>query len=230
VTSDGRKTLTAAQEILLGAADIDAKGKQVFSEWDLTISTWERNKNRFGCRGYESEYPDHKRVMMEIMGTTKKENPIRRGWIVKVQPNTYSLTNVGRSEAEKLKVKGTTKGVDRRSPQAIYDAIAPLHKSSVFRKHVKNADEPRMWLGAASFYQLTSADPQHMVDRMKTVEAAVENAIAWLEENNAQVIHRGVSGSGEGVSLADLTNLQRFDQLLRERFSGQIEVIKSRLK
>lgn len=230
MTNDGTKTLTAAQEILLGAAKLDAKGKQTFSEWDLTVSTWERNKNRFGCRGYEAEYPDHKRVMMEIMGTTKKENPIRRGWIVKVQPNTYSLTDVGRSEVEKLKSIGTTKGVDRRSPQAIYDAVAPLHKNPVFRKHVKNAEEPRMWLGAASFYQLTSADPQHLVDRMKTVETALENAVMWLEENDTKLIHRGVSGFGEGISLTDLKNLQRFDQLLRERFSGQIEAIKKRFR
>lgn len=230
MTSGGKKALTAAQEILLGAADLDTQGKQTFSEWDLTVSTWKRNKNRFGCRGYESQYPDHKRIMMEIMGTTKKENPIRRGWFVKIRPNTYCLTDVGRSEAEKLKVMGTIQGVNRRSPQAIYDAITPLYKSPVFRKHVKDVKEPRMWLGAASFYQLTSADPLHLVDRMKAVETALGNALSWLEEGDAQVIHRGVSGSGEGISLADLKNLQLFDQLLRERFSGQIEAIKKRLK
>lgn len=230
MTNDPGKTLTAAQEILFGAADLDASSIETFSEWDLTVATWKRNPNRFGCRGYESEFPDHKRVMMEIMGTTKKENPIRRGWLIKVRPNTYSLTDVGRTEAGRLKSRGTTEGVNRRSPQAVYDAVSPLYKSSVFRKHVKNPDEPRMWLGAASFYQLSSADPQHLVDRMKTVETALGNVISWMDENEAEVIHRGVSGSGEGISRNDLENLQKFDRLLRERFAGQIEAVTNRLK
>ena len=71
----------AAEEILLGADDLDRAGMREFSEWDLTVATWKRNPNRFGCRGYEDRYPDHKRVMMEIMGTTKKDNPLRRGWL-----------------------------------------------------------------------------------------------------------------------------------------------------
>lgn len=78
-----RKPVTAAQEILLGAFDLAENQYDEFSEWDLTISTWKRNPNRFGCRGYEDEYPDHKRVMMEIMGTTKKDNPLRRGVVRK---------------------------------------------------------------------------------------------------------------------------------------------------
>lgn len=229
MTSGNQKGLTAAQEILLGASRLDADGKEAFSEWDLTVSTWQGNKNRFGCRGYEAQYPDHKRVMMEIMGSTKA-NPLRRGWIIKTQQNTYALTDVGRTEAEKLKI-GQTKGVDRRSPQAIYEAVAPLHQSPVFRKHVKNTEEPRMWLGAASFYQLTSPDAQHLVDRMRTVKTAIANAMAWIAENDADVIRRGVSGGkGEGISQSDLENLQAFDALLRDRFSGQIEAITKRLK
>ena len=150
------RPLTAAQEILFGAADLDANGKAEFSEWDLTVATWKRNPNRFGCRGYEAQYPDHKRVMMEIMGTTKKENPIRRGWFERVRQNTYSLTNLGRTEAERLSKRGKTGGDSNRSPQSIYDAVVPLYKSSVFRKHSKNKEEPRMWLGAASVLQLSS--------------------------------------------------------------------------
>ena len=88
-------SLTAAQEILLAAAELAREGKSAFSEWDLTVATWGRNKNRFGCRGYEDDYPDHKRVMMEIMGKSKKDNPIRRGWIERSRPNFYSLTALG---------------------------------------------------------------------------------------------------------------------------------------
>ena len=221
------RDLTAAQEILLGAADLDADDNAEFSEWDLTVATWKRNPNRFGCRGYEAQYPDHKRVMMEIMGTTKKENPIRRGWLEKVRQNTYSLTNLGRAQAEKLSKRGKTSGVFHRSPQAIYDAVAPLYKSGVFRKHSRNKEEPRMWLGAASFLQLTSPDPQHLRDRLTATKSAIENAVSWMDEKNVDVIRRGVSGSGEAISRDNLKQLQDFYGTIRHRFAGQIEAITS---
>jgi hypothetical protein len=227
--SDSR-SLTAAQEILFGASDLDATGKAEFSEWDLTVATWRRNPNRFGCRGYEDQYPDHKRVMMEIMGTTNKENPIRRGWLEKVRQNTYRLTNLGKTEAEKLNQRGKIGGASHRSPQAIYDAVVPLYKNSVFRKHSKNKDEPRMWLGAASFLQLTSSDPQHLCDRMTATKTAITNAIAWMDESNNNVIRRGVSGSGEAISRENLNQLQDFYMMIKERFSDQIEAITKRLK
>lgn len=224
------RPLTAAQEILFGAADLDADGNAEFSEWDLTVATWKRNPNRFGCRGYEAQYPDHKRVMMEIMGTTKKENPIRRGWLEKVRQNTYSLTNLGRTEAERLSQSGKTGGGSHRSPQVIYDAVSPLYKSSVFRKHSRNKEEPRMWLGAASFLQLTSSDRQHLSDRLTATESAIENAIVWMDENNTDVIRRGVSGSGEAISRENLKQLQDFYATIKERFADQIEVITKRLR
>lgn len=223
--NDRSKSLTAAQEILFGAMDLDTDGKAEFSEWDLTVATWMRNPNRFGCRGYETQYPDHKRVMMEIMGTTKKENPIRRGWIKKVKQNTYGLTNLGRTEADRLSRIGKTGLTSPRSPQAIYDAVAPLYKSSVFRKHSKNKEEPRMWLGAASFLQLTSSDPQHLCDRLNATESAIENAVTWMDENNTNVIRRGVTGSGEAISRQNLKQLRDFFDTIKHRFFDQIKVI-----
>jgi len=225
--SDG-KSFTAAQEILFGAAALDGDGLSEFSEWDLTVATWKRNPNRFGCRGYEDQYPDHKRVMMEIMGTTKKDNPLRRGWLERVRQNTYRLTNIGRTEAEKLSQRGKTSGASNKSPQAVYDAVVPLYKSSVFRKHSKDKDEPRMWLGAASFLQLTSSEPQHLRDRLTATKSAIENAVAWMDENETDTIRRGVSGSGEAISRENLRQLHDFYATIRERFADQIEAITKR--
>lgn len=228
MSSSNASALTAAQEILFGAAALDDGGMAEFSEWDLTVATWKRNPNRFGCRGYEDQYPDHKRVMMEIMGTTKKDNPIRRGWLEKVRQNTYRLTNLGRTEAQRLSQRGKTGSAAHRSPQAIYDAVAPLYKNSVFRKHSRDKDEPRMWLGAASFLQLTSSDPQQLRDRLTATKSAIENAIAWMDENDTDVIRRGVSGSGEAISRENLMQLHDFYKTIMDRFSDQIEAIMKR--
>ena len=218
-------TLTAAQEILFGAHDLSQSGRSEFSEWDLTVSTWKRNPNRFGCRGYEAQYPDHKRVMMEIMGTTKKDNPLRKGWFEKVRPNTYRLTELGLSEAERLNQTRNGDVQSTRSPQAIYDAVAPLYRSSVFRKHIRNPEEPRMWLGAASFLQLTKSDPQHVRDRIRATGDAIERAIDWLDENKMDHMRSGVSGGGEAISQKSLQQLKDFYETILERFSGQIDAL-----
>ena len=220
-----KSSLTAAQEILFGAYDLDKSGHGEFTEWDLTVATWKRNPNRFGCRGYEDQYPDHKRVMMEIMGKTKKENPLRKGWIEKVRPNTYRLTRLGQTEAERLAQRRDTDKQSTRSPQAIYDAVSPLYRSNVFRKHSKDAEEPRMWLGAASFFQLTKSDPQHLADRLRATEAAIQNAIDWLDENDTDQIHRGVSGGSEAITRNSLVQLKTFYNMLLDRFSGQIKAV-----
>jgi hypothetical protein len=92
---------TAAQVILLAADDLMAQGGSEFSEWDLTIAAWNRDRNRFGLRGYAQNHPDHKRVMMEIMGR-KPQNPILLGLMDKIRPNVYRLTPLGRAEAARM--------------------------------------------------------------------------------------------------------------------------------
>lgn len=218
--------LTAAQEILMGASDLDRGGKKEFSEWDLTVATWKRNPNRFGARGYEEQYPDHKRVMMEIMGTTKKDNPIRRGWIERSRPNHYRMTDIGRSEVGHLSDTKSTTEKSHRSPQPIYDAVATFYKQAIFRKYVKDPEEPRMWVGAASFLGLTSNDAQHVEDRRRATRTAIENALSWLDETKADSFRRGVSGGDEAISKNDLLKLREFLDVIEKRFANQIEAIR----
>jgi hypothetical protein len=219
------RSLTAAQEILFAAHDLDLAGKSEFTEWDLTVASWKRNPNRFGCRGYESEHPDHKRVMMEIMGN-KKDNPVRVGTIEKTRPNCYRLTNLGRSQVDRLRHLRGDGQQSLRSPQSIYDAVAPYYQNSVFRKHSRDAEEPRMWLGAASFLQLANSEPRHLEDRLRATERAIDDALAWVAENGLDQINRGVSAGGEAISKDDLVRLKAFFTLLQERFAHQLEAIR----
>jgi hypothetical protein len=218
--------LTAAQEILFGAYDLAKSGSAEFSEWDLTVATWRRNPNRFGCRGYEEKYPDHKRVMMEIMGTTKKDNPLRRGWFERSRSNHYRITDLGIAEADRLSEIKSTGEKSHKSPQPIYDAVAPFYRHPVFRKFVKDPEEPRMWLGAASFYGLSSNEPQHVEDRRHATKAAIDNALTWLKESKADSFRRGVSGGEEAISNDSLVKLKEFVGVLESRFAGQIEAIR----
>jgi len=218
------RELTAAQEILLAAAKIaDERGGE-FSEWDLTVSTWTRNKNRFGCRGYEAQYPDHKRVMMEIMGKSKKDNPLRRGWFEKSRPNFYRITPLGAAEAQRLfELKGMVKE-SIASPQPVYDAVYPYYEHRAFRDYCRDTEEPRMWLSAASFLGITRNDRVHFLDRLRAAETAVKGALEWLHTNKQDQLRRGVSGGGPSIRIQDLKKLADFFNVIRERFKVQLDV------
>jgi len=228
--SRGSSELTAAQEILLGAAKLAAEGGADFSEWDLTVSTWERNKNRFGCRGYEDKYPDHKRVMMEIMGQTKKDNPIRRGWFEKARPNFYRLTPQGQAEADRLLERKGELRTSTRSAQPIYDAIHPYAEHRAFRDHSRDAEEPRMWLGAASFLGLTRNEKVHLEDRLKRLNLAIDSALSWMNENGQDQLRRGVTGGGTAIYKEDVLKLREFAALLLRRFKVQLDAIRGSAK
>src|SRR5258706_7231425 len=116
---------TAAQVILVAADDIMAQGVSEFSEWDLTIASWNRDRRRFGLRGHDQTHPDHKRVMMEIMGR-KPQNPVILGLMEKVRPNFYRLTKLCRAEAARLQVRADGAGKGRPSAFDHYDVISRL--------------------------------------------------------------------------------------------------------
>ena len=96
---------TAADIVLLAAADLSAAGNTEFTEWDLAVAAWSLDRTRFGMRGYEQIYPDHKRVYMEIVGG-KPSSPVRLSYVEKLRPNTYRITPLGWAAADRLRAKG----------------------------------------------------------------------------------------------------------------------------
>src|SRR3954451_13786167 len=85
-TGQFEQKVTAVQTILLAAEDLTKAGHSEFSEFDLTVAAWERDPNKFGLRGYGQRHPDHKRLMMEIMGQ-KPNSPVYRKLLEKIRPN-----------------------------------------------------------------------------------------------------------------------------------------------
>ena len=219
---------TAAQEILLAAADLANAGKREFTEWELTVAAWRRDNNRFGLRGFEPDHPDHKRVMMEIMGQTKKDNPVRRRFIEKTRPNYYRLTDLGAAEATAIQRGPKPEVTSSRSPGPIYVAIEPFVDSPPFRAWLKQSDEPRNWLGAAAFLGLSRNTANELNDRMRAIETAVRRAREWCVQASRTDITRGVHGGSRPIPLAEVEQLQVFLDVLRSRFARQIEAIRQK--
>lgn len=219
--------LSAADEILLAAAELSPDSSREFSEWDLTVKAWERNRPKFGCRGYEEKFPDHKRVMMEIMSKKKQSNPLRRGFMAKgSRPNYYKITPLGLAEAERLSRRSEGLGAPAGKASAHYDSIKRYAKHSVFEAYLKDPQEPKTWLGAAAFFGITQYTALELNDKLTAAENAVKRAHEYLQETKAPVIRRGPTGGDKAISRETITALDGFIRVLHERFTEQIQAIR----
>lgn len=216
--------LTAAEEVLLAATKLVNGTKDEFTEWDLTVEAWSLNKERWGLRGYEEKYPDHKRVMNEIMakGTQKVTG---RGWLERTRPNHYTVTSIGFAKAESL--SGRKIGANARSMWE-YESILPYMTHRVFEKYCVDPKEPKTWLGVSAFLGLTSNDPGEVDKRLKKVKTTISDALAWLTKNNEKLLRR--SDSSRSFNKTEILKLAEFVSVIETRFKAQFDAIKDRSK
>jgi hypothetical protein len=212
-----QKRSTAAQVILLAADDLATVGAQEFTEWELTVAAWKRDPARFGLRGYEQKYPDHKRVMSEIMGS-KPTNPVQLRHIEKVRPSTYRLTALGRSEATRLRAGGSPKTARERDPHA---TLAAYVGHRAFVRWRDDPEQPRMWSEVAEFL---SAAPGAPDDDAPAQLDYVRRAIrAGLDYCRSKDVVRLESRGRDPVHVRDIAELSDFLQALQYRFPDEME-------
>jgi hypothetical protein len=215
--------LTAGQVILLAADDLMAAGQAEFSEWDLTVAAWSRDRLRFGLRGYAQTYPDHKRVMMEIMGN-KASNPVGLKYLEKVRPNYYRLTPLGRAVAARLRGDGPKTGGRAVAVRDLYETAAAYVSRAEFRRWQDNPEEPREWAGAAAFLGLTGkASGSDPAERLDQVHTDIRAAIDWCNAREVAFLTRGSGSGGTPIHVRDLVDLLDFLQAMKYRFPDHLE-------
>jgi hypothetical protein len=219
------KRLTSTEVVLIAASDLAGPaGQGEFSEWQLSEAAWKRDQNRFGMRGFEDRYPDHKRVMKEIMGKT---SAVQRGFLEKTRPNHYRLSAVGRSEVARLAAGGPIAG-ELQSMSATYDGLLPFLDHRVFRGWLKDQNEPRTWLGAAAFLALRSHTPNELNNQLRAPLRFAADGLKWLDENQRDHLTRGPVGGGRAVTRLEVEKLREFVAVLQKRFATQIGAIQLR--
>lgn len=214
--------LTAAEEILLAAANLTKNTTNEFNEWDLTVKTWELNKQRWGLKGYEDSYPNHKRVMNEVMakGTQKT---VGRGWLERTRPNHYRLTYLGLATASSMSgVKPTSEAKNMN----VYEALRPYIFSTIFKSYCKDPNEPKTWLGVTAFLKLTDHSPDTLEKSLKYLTTSIDAALVFIDQTNSKVLRRDDAASP--ISKEQLLKLKEFLSVLDQRFKLQFEAIRGK--
>jgi hypothetical protein len=206
--------LTAAQVIILAAEDLMAAGAVEFTEWDLTVASWARDRTRFGLRGYDQKHPDHKRVMMEIMGQ-KPQNPLALGFMEKIRPNTYRLTPLGRAVATRLRGSGPSQGSDEQVE--FYRLAADLSTHAALVQWRSDPDRPRYWADAAAFLARGGDVRRDAAACLGALRRAVRAAIDWCMVHDVTYLVPAAR-TGEPIHVRTLTEIMDFLQVLTYRF------------
>jgi hypothetical protein len=212
--------LTAAQVILLAADDLMSGGAAEFSEWDLTVASWSRDRTRFGLRGYDQKYPDHKRVMMEIMGQ-KPQNPLTQGLMEKIRPNVYRLTQLGRAMAVRLRSGGGS-SPESAAQSDLYRLIASVLAHPAMTRWQQDPDQPRRWADAAAFLGLGGDVRRTAADCLSALRRAARSAIDWCMMHDVVYLAPPSRAAGEPIHTRLLTEIIDFLQVLEYRFPEQL--------
>jgi hypothetical protein len=227
--------LTASETVLLAAANLAAAGNEEFTEWDLTVAAWTLDRLRFGLRGYAQSYPDHKRVMMEIMGQ-KPSSPVQQKFLEKLRPNYYRLTPLGKAVAARLRSGGSIPAkpatpatakptVKTEKPEITNDlysrVVAHLGKPE-FKRWQDNPEEPRNWAGAATFLGLTPKDA-NPAEKLEEIRAVIQEAVNWCTAQEVAYLTRGAGQGGTPIHVSELANMLDFLQALIYRFPEALE-------
>ena len=212
------RRLTAAQVILLAGEDLLNSGSKEFNEWELTVAAWRRDPARFGLRGYEQKYPDHKRVMTEIMGR-KPGNPVQSMYLEKIRPNTYRLTALGKAEVARLRSGSTAKPPREKDPHA---RLAAYVGHPAFARWRNDPEQPRLWADVADFLAASPEAPADVPAQLDFVRRAIRSGLDYCQTRDAVKLESRTK-DGHAIHIRDVAELSDFLLALQYRFPAEME-------
>lgn len=216
------RRLTAVQMILLAADDLTTAGAEEFSEWELTVAAWNRDRLRFGLRGYANIHPDHKRVMMEIMGN-KASNPILLRYMEKTRPNHYRLTPLGRVQASHLRGVESGQPLKGNSMKELYDSVVVFANHPIFQRWRDEPSEPEKWKDAATFLGVKGEKPGEASEKHSSANTVTRAAIDWCLAQKMDSLPQSTLRGSPTIHMRDLSDLQSFLQALKYRFPDHLD-------
>jgi hypothetical protein len=159
---------------------------------------------------------------------TARFQSVRDGLPELVKNAKDQYARLGIIEAESLISKAAGSRSSTRSPQLFYDAVQRYVFHRVFQDHLRDADEPRTWLGAAAFLGLNQYSAAILDERIRAAEEVVARASEWLNEEKQDSLRSGPVGGKRAITRSDLDKLSRFLVVLQKRFELQMSAIRKK--
>ena len=206
-----RPKYTASEVILLAGATF--KDRE-FTKWQVAVVAWKIDPETFGMRGFETEYPDTNRTMLELV-STRQAGPIYLGYFKPVGPSTYRMTPGGLAAAAAL---SAANGPDN-SGSLLYGTMRGLLDHYAFVRWCSDPSEPREIAAGHAFVGSQG---------LGQLRSLVGQAREWCLSRGVEMLayyrlpyHRGSVPHPKDpppITFADLANLDDFLTALEYRF------------
>jgi hypothetical protein len=205
--------LAAALELSQG--DLDRS----FTAEQLLVAAWRRNKAPWGLRGFETEFPDTKKITMELdRGARQKSGVIGAGLLQRVDKRVYTLTPAGLAAARQV-------GDLDREAQLLVDrnleaALAQILDDAGFRKWRGDPAQPKKFREAGRFWGVAPGTPPRVIrDRIHRVDTTLAAALTDLERR----------GGKRRFDRETLQACVEFQAALKDRFAHELDLLKVEL-
>lgn len=216
-------SLTGHEEVLLAAYSLSKDGKKEFSEWELTVETWKLNKERWGLKGFENKYPNHKRVMVVLM-TRGPQNILDLGWVKRTRPNHYRITDLGISRCPSLQ------GLDKKKIKKGYQeyiGIIPYIGDKNFQDYLSTGKGPKIWTNVASFLNLSELSNRELKVSLSKIQKAIKETLRWMKDEKREILYRDDS-LGKPVTKEQVMKLDEFLKVIERDFKKELDAIRNK--
>jgi len=216
-----KESLTLAEKVLLAAFKCaDGLTDKSFTAEALSVQAWKMDRNAFGLRGFENEYPDSNKLFKSI---DSKGGLVAKALITKVGDRTFKVTAAGLAQAAALQPAEE----DFRKPdRGLAAEVNKIISHPVFREWVTDQAKPAKFYGAGHFWGIAPGTPPRVIrDRLKHIEVTLRTAIDYLNRSGTDVL----CGDRDQV-IADRRDIQRcieFHDALKERFARELSLLSS---
>jgi len=220
--------LSIPDKVLVAALEIEKMGKDQFSAEDLVVSAWRRFPDAFGLKGHFDEngnlkYPDSNRVYAEIMGSKALR---KLGFLQKVGPKTYKLTEAGRARA--LASMNTSSDEAPKKwglGREISDYIRRLFECKAAQKMREGNVNDISFFDACGFWGISPrSGAKDLWNRFTKVETTLGIARDSFGSKTAVTAKHGAIPYTD----KDIQALLDLHKLLQERFAEELKVINGR--
>lgn len=210
MSKSAESKLRAVETVLIAALSFEGE----FTKWDLAVVAWRLDPEKFGMRGYEDMHPDMNRVLMEIVGS-KRSNPIRRGYMQRVDVSTFRLSALGRSVAVSL--------ADKKETEELFDAVCFFVRHQVFRTWQSRPEEPSCVGDVFAFLGLPADESAtYARNRLACLRTNVLAAMEFCSQRKIEFLARrrkcGELADPAPIHFQDLSDLMDFLAAMEARF------------